>query len=44
MSELRIINPPGLAKPSGYSYAIESGGGRLIHFSGHTAMTAEGES
>ena len=38
----RAVNPEQHAKPSGFSYAIISQGGRRVHLAGHTAMNAEG--
>jgi len=36
-----IVNPPGLAKPSGYSHGIEARG-RLLFLAGQTALDAAG--
>ncbi len=41
-SPWRIINPPGLAKPVGYSYAVESVRGRRITVAGQVAMDETG--
>jgi enamine deaminase RidA (YjgF/YER057c/UK114 family) len=35
------INPPDLARPSGFSHATRSGSG-TVHLAGQTAMTADG--
>lgn len=37
------INPASLPTPTGYSYAMSTEGTHAIYFSGHTAMSAEGE-
>jgi enamine deaminase RidA (YjgF/YER057c/UK114 family) len=36
------VNPPALAKPSGFSHAVAVTGGRLIFLAGQTALDAEG--
>jgi enamine deaminase RidA (YjgF/YER057c/UK114 family) len=36
------INPPSLAKPSGFSHAVAVTGGRLIFLAGQTALDADG--
>jgi len=36
------VNPPSLAKPSGFSHAVAVTGGRLIFLAGQTALDAEG--
>jgi enamine deaminase RidA (YjgF/YER057c/UK114 family) len=36
-----MVNPPGLAKPSGYSHGIEARG-RLLFLAGQTALDASG--
>lgn len=36
-----IINPPGLAKPSGYSHAIRTRGGSLIFLAGQVGWNSE---
>ncbi len=36
-----IVNPPGLAKPSGFSHGIEARG-RLLFLAGQTALDREG--
>ena len=38
----RSINPDGLAKPIGYSYAVESSGSRRLTIAGQVSMDAEG--
>lgn len=38
----RVVNPAGLAKPSGYSNAIAAEGGRMIFLAGQTGMDATG--
>ena len=44
MAELtrEIIQPAGLARPSGYSYGVVTDGGRLLHLAGQTGMDASG--
>ena len=46
MAELtrEIIQPAGLARPSGYSYGVVTDGGRLQHLAGQTGMDASGRS
>ena len=39
----RMIEPPGLAKPIGYAYAVESVAGRRIAIAGQVAMDADGK-
>jgi enamine deaminase RidA (YjgF/YER057c/UK114 family) len=39
-SQVERINPPSLARPSGFTHAVRHGG--LIHLSGQTAMDATG--
>jgi enamine deaminase RidA (YjgF/YER057c/UK114 family) len=36
------VNPPGLARPSGFSHAIVATGGRLVFLAGQTALDGEG--
>jgi enamine deaminase RidA (YjgF/YER057c/UK114 family) len=36
------INPPSLARPSGFSHAVTADGGRLVFLAGQTATNAEG--
>jgi len=36
------VNPPELAKPSGFSHAIVTSGGRLVFLAGQTALDASG--
>ena|SRR2546422_601498 len=37
-----VINPPGLARPSGFSHGILTTGGRLLFLAGQTGSDAEG--
>lgn len=37
------INPESLPEPRGYSYAVSAGGGRIVHFAGHTSVDREGQ-
>ena len=37
---IKRVNPPSLAKPSGFTHAVRHAG--LIHLSGQTAMDGEG--
>jgi len=39
---VRRINPPGLARPSGFSHAVVAEGSRLVFLAGQTAMDAGG--
>jgi enamine deaminase RidA (YjgF/YER057c/UK114 family) len=36
------VNPPSLAKPSGFAHAVIAAGGRLVFLAGQTALTADG--
>jgi enamine deaminase RidA (YjgF/YER057c/UK114 family) len=36
------VNPPGLPKPSGFSHAVVSSGGRLVFLAGQTALDGAG--
>jgi enamine deaminase RidA (YjgF/YER057c/UK114 family) len=36
------VNPPELAKPSGFSHAIVATGGRIVFLAGQTALDASG--
>jgi enamine deaminase RidA (YjgF/YER057c/UK114 family) len=36
------VNPPSLARPSGFSHAVAMTGGRLIFLAGQTALDADG--
>jgi enamine deaminase RidA (YjgF/YER057c/UK114 family) len=36
------VNPPSLARPSGFSHAVAVDGGRLIFLAGQTALDADG--
>lgn len=38
----RVVNPPELARPSGYSHAIVTQPGRTIYLAGQTAQRADG--
>jgi enamine deaminase RidA (YjgF/YER057c/UK114 family) len=38
-----IINPPSLARPSGFSHGILVTGGRMLFLAGQTGTTAEGK-
>jgi len=40
---ITLINPPALARPSGFSHGILVTGGRLLFLSGQTASDAEGQ-
>lgn len=40
--ERRILNPPGLAPPRGFSHAISTHGGRLVFLAGQDASDASG--
>lgn len=38
-----ILNPPSLARPSGFSYGVLATGGRQLFLAGQTASDAEGQ-
>src|SRR5256712_11158482 len=40
---ITLINPPALARPSGFSHGILVTGGRLLFLSGQTGSDAEGQ-
>lgn len=42
VSRHRVVNPPELARPSGYSHAIVAQPGRTIYLAGQTAQGADG--
>lgn len=37
-----IVNPPGLAAPSGFAHAVVTHGGRTVWLAGQTALDADG--
>jgi enamine deaminase RidA (YjgF/YER057c/UK114 family) len=39
---LEVVNPPGLAVPSGFAHAVVSTGGRTVWLAGQTALDADG--
>jgi enamine deaminase RidA (YjgF/YER057c/UK114 family) len=39
---LERINPPELAKPSGFAHAVRTTGRTIVHLAGQTAMDADG--
>jgi enamine deaminase RidA (YjgF/YER057c/UK114 family) len=39
---LERVNPPGLAKPSGFAHAVVATGGRVVFLAGQTALDATG--
>jgi enamine deaminase RidA (YjgF/YER057c/UK114 family) len=39
---LERINPPELAKPSGFAHAVRTSGRTLVHLAGQTAMDTDG--
>ncbi len=41
--EKTIINPPGLARPTGFNHGILVTGGRLLFLAGQTGSNAEGQ-
>lgn len=41
--EKTFVNPPELAKPTGFSYAARVRGGATIYFAGQTSVNAAGE-
>nr|WP_185010823.1 RidA family protein [Crossiella cryophila] len=36
------VNPPELARPSGFSHAVVAGAGRTVYLAGQTALDADG--
>ena len=40
--ELERVNPPGLAKPSGFAHAVVATGGRVVFLAGQTALDQAG--
>ena len=40
--ELDRVNPPGLAKPSGFAHAVVATGGRVVFLAGQTALDQDG--
>ncbi len=40
--ELERVNPPDLAKPSGFAHAVVAGGGRVVFLAGQTALDQDG--
>jgi enamine deaminase RidA (YjgF/YER057c/UK114 family) len=40
--ELERVNPPSLARPSGFSHAVIATGGRLVFLAGQTALDRSG--
>ena len=44
VSELRFINPPGLAKPPGYTHVVEATvPGRLVYIAGQLGLDSDGK-
>lgn len=41
-SVLRFSNPPGLARPTGYTHVVEALGGRTIYIAGQVALDRDG--
>jgi enamine deaminase RidA (YjgF/YER057c/UK114 family) len=39
---LQRVNPPALAKPSGFSHAVVADGGRVVFLAGQVALSADG--
>jgi enamine deaminase RidA (YjgF/YER057c/UK114 family) len=42
MVTIEPVNPPELAKPSGFAHAVVATGGKLVFLAGQTAMDASG--
>jgi enamine deaminase RidA (YjgF/YER057c/UK114 family) len=42
VSEMERVDPPGLARPSGFSHAVVAPPGRTVFLAGQTAMDADG--
>ena len=40
---MTIINPPGMAKPSGYSHGVIAAGGRTLYLAGQPGIDASGK-
>ena len=40
--ELDRVNPPGLARPSGFAHAVVATGGRVVFLAGQTALDQDG--
>jgi enamine deaminase RidA (YjgF/YER057c/UK114 family) len=40
---MELVNPPELAKPSGFSHAVVTGAGRLVFLAGQTALDGGGQ-
>lgn len=40
---MELINPAGLAKPSGYSHAVRASGTTTVHLAGQTALDSSGQ-
>lgn len=40
---LERVNPPELARPSGFSHAVVAGAGRTVYLAGQTALDADGQ-
>ncbi len=43
MPNVRFINPPEMAKPTGYSHVAEVTGGRLVYIAGQVALDKDGK-
>ncbi|MEO6458744.1 MAG: RidA family protein, partial [Chloroflexia bacterium] len=41
--EKRIVTPPSLARPTGFSHGILTNGGRLLFLAGQTSIDEAGE-
>ena len=41
--QLDRLNPPSLARPSGFSHAVAADGGRIVFLAGQTALDAAGQ-
>lgn len=39
---LRFINPPDLARPTGYTHVVDAGAGRTVYIAGQVALDADG--
>ena len=40
---LQPVNPPGLAKPAGYSHGVEAQGGKTLYIAGQVAVDKDGK-
>jgi enamine deaminase RidA (YjgF/YER057c/UK114 family) len=41
--DMKIINPPGMARPSGYSHGVIANGGKTLYLAGQPGIDASGK-